>query len=114
MKILSLIITQKYFDEIITGTKKEEFREVKPTTEKKYVVLDEEGSIIDIIKYDAIQFYVGYNKNRDSALVEVIDAELREITDENGDPIYYDYKGEKNMMIEIIYSLGKNIRKTHQ
>ncbi len=34
MKTLNLIIKQVYFDQIINGTKTQEFREVKPTTIK--------------------------------------------------------------------------------
>jgi hypothetical protein len=107
MKVLDLIIKQVYFDQIISGEKKVETREVKPTTEKKYVILDEEGAITDIIQYDAIRLYVGYNKDRDSALVEVTGAELIEIIDDNDEPIYYDYKGVQNQLVEIEYSLGK-------
>ena len=36
MKILTLIIQQKWFDEIIKGNKKQEFRELRPRSEKKY------------------------------------------------------------------------------
>ena len=43
MKTLTLIIKQCYFDEIIKGTKKQEFREVKPTTVKRLLQLDKEG-----------------------------------------------------------------------
>lgn len=74
MKILNLIIKQVYFDAIIRGEKTQEFREVKPTTIKKLLQLDEEGyELLDEnenslpIQYDAIRFYVGYNKDRDSA-----------------------------------------------
>lgn len=112
MKVLQLIIKQNFFDEIIKGAKKQEFREVRPTTQKKYVVLDEEDAITDIIQYDAIQFFVGYNKDRDSALVEVVDAHLEEVVDESDKPIYYDYKGQQNQMIDIIYDLGKVIEKS--
>ena len=82
MNILTLIIKQKYFDEILAGTKTQEFREIRPNTQKKYCELDEEGyckeedGILIPRKYDAIQFYVGYNKNRASALVEVKDAHI--------------------------------------
>lgn len=78
MKILNLIIKQKYFDAIMAGRKVQEFREVRPTTIKKLLQLDEEGYEVEDeygnaqpIKYDAIRFFVGYNKDRDSALVEV-------------------------------------------
>ena len=107
MKILQLIIKQKYFDEILAGKKKIETREVIPTTEKKYVILDKDRAITDIIQYDAIRFFVGYNKDRETALVEVKDAHLEEVHDENDQPIFYDHKGEKNMMIDIVYELGE-------
>ena len=71
MKTLNLIIKQVYFDQIINGTKTQEFREVKPTTIKKLLQLDEDGYELEDekgnaipIHYDAIQFYVGYNKQR--------------------------------------------------
>lgn len=107
MKILTLIIKQKFFDQIISGEKTEETREILPTTQNKYVVLDKEDAITDIIEYDAIRFYVGYNKDRDTALVEVKGAMLEEVVDENDQPIYFDYKGQRNQMINIVYQLGK-------
>ena len=42
MKVLNLIIKQKYFDAILAGRKVQEFREVRPTTVKKYIELDED------------------------------------------------------------------------
>ena len=78
MKVLNLIIKQRYFDAIMCGQKVQEFREVKPTTIKKLLQLDEEGyEIIDEhgnsqpIKYDAIRFFVGYNKDRDYYICSV-------------------------------------------
>lgn len=88
MEILTLIIKQKYFDEILAGTKTQEFREIRPNTQKKYCELDEEGyckeedGILIPRKYDAIRFYVGYNKDRASALVEVKDARIELFEDE--------------------------------
>lgn len=112
MDILTLIIKQKWFDEIIKGTKKVETREIRPTTQKRHVILDEDDAIIDIIRYDAIRFYVGYNSDRDSALVEIKDVQLIEIVDENDNPVYYDYKGQKNQMINIEYQLGNILEKS--
>ncbi len=37
MRILNLIVKQVFFDQILAGTKKEEYRDVKPTTMKKYL-----------------------------------------------------------------------------
>lgn len=128
MKVLNLIIKQKWFDEILAGRKTEEYREVRPTTFKKYlkyVVNDKvydslddpelaplNGDFdfdVDVIKYDAIRFYVGYNKDRDSALVEVKDAFITFLTDENGEDLTYEYKGDIYVEAEMTYVLGKII-----
>ena len=78
-KVLTLIIKQKYFDEIIAGTKKQESREIKPSTERKYILFDEDGYPIEDenrnivpIQYDALLLYVGYKPDREAALVEVL------------------------------------------
>lgn len=120
MKILKLIVKQCYFDEIIKGTKKQEFREVKPTTIKRLVQLDkdgyeeedENGNAIPI-QYDALQLYVGYAKNRASALVEVKSAHCEIVTDEKGEPIIYEHGIDKNgepltwVAEQVVYNLGK-------
>ena len=116
MKILTLIIKQKYFYAILAGRKVQEFREVRPTTYAKYIEIDEEGyGKLDeqnnevAIKYDAIRFYVGYNKNRSTALVEVKDAYTRILVDETDTPIEYEYKGQKWIAEEVVYDLGRII-----
>lgn len=132
MKVLNLIIKQKYFDEILAGTKTEEFREVRPTTFKKYLrymvdgeefedlddvpdeprfnqYLDERGFDVNPIAYDALRLYVGYNKNRDSMLVEVTSVVLEHFVDEENNPIYYEYKGNEYVMSQMVYGLGKII-----
>ena len=115
-KVLTLIIKQKYFDAILSGRKVQEFREIRPTNEKKhvlidkdgYAVLDEEGNCIPV-KYDAIRFYVGYQKDRDTALVEVLSAYTEILCDDKGKPITYDYNGEEYWAERIVYNLGKVI-----
>ena len=120
MKVLNLIIKQKYFDAILAGRKVQEFREVRPTTIKKLLQLDEEGFEIEDaegnaqpIKYDAIQFYVGYNKDRDSALVEVLGAHCEIFVDENNEPIIYEHGRDKDgnplvwVVEQVVYNLGK-------
>ena len=120
MKVLNLIIKQKYFDAILAGRKVQEFREVRPTTIKKLLQLDEEGFEIEDadgnaqpIKYDAIQFYVGYNKDRDSALVEVKDEYCEIFLDENNEPIIYEDGTDKdgNPLVwvaeQVVFDLGK-------
>ena len=120
MKTLNLIIKQCFFDEIIKGTKKQEFREVKPTTIKRLVQLDKDGYEVEDengnaqpIKYDAIQFYVGYNKDRDNALVEVVGAHCEIFVDENNEPITYEHGRDKDgnplvwVVEQVVYNLGK-------
>ena len=120
MKILKLIIKQCFFDEIIKGTKKQEFREVKPTTIKRLLQLDKDGYEVEDengnaipIQYDALQLYVGYAKNRASALVEVKSAYCEIITDEKGEPIIYEHGTDENgepltwVVEQVVYNLGK-------
>lgn len=104
MKVLSLIINQKYFDQIISGEKKQESRLVLPTTEKRLVQLDEGNSIP--VEYDAIRFYVGYQKNRDSALVKIESAYIEKLFIEDNDNEFYD--DEVHFIAqEVIYNLGE-------
>lgn len=116
MKILTLIIKQKYFDAIIKGEKKQEFREVRPSSYKRLLEVDSEGEcVVDnnncaITKhYDAIRFFVGYNKDRDSALVEVKGSEMVLMTDEEDNIITYIHDGSEWAAAQVIYDLGKII-----
>ena len=120
MKVLNLIIKQRYFDAIMCGQKVQEFREVKPTTIKKLLKLDDEGyEILDEhgnsqpIEYDAIRFFVGYNKDRDSALVEVKSAYTEIFVDDKDEPIEFEVLNEQTGKVEywvaqqVVYNLGK-------
>ena len=126
MNVLTLSIKQKYFDEIITGTKTHEYREIRPANAKKYITylcdgkeyqadaeLPEEGDIeLKPIKYDAIKLLTGeYKGTRPYILVEVKDAEVVILTDENGEDIVYTYKGEEYLAAQIDYTLGKVLEK---
>lgn len=115
LKVLNLIIKQVYFDAILKGEKTEEYREIKPTTYKKLIVTDEEGNIAletnevntIAIEYDAIRFFVGYAKDRESALVEVKEAYTERFVDEDGEPISYDYNGIDWHAEQVVYVLGE-------
>lgn len=120
MKILNLIIKQRYFDAILAGRKVQEFREVRPTTVKKYIELDEDGYEREDeygnaipIKYDAIRFFVGYNADRDTALVEVVGVHTEVFVDEDDNPLMYEYGVDKNgepqvwVAEQVVYDLGK-------
>lgn len=119
MKVLNLIIKQIYFDAIIAGEKKQEFREIRPSSEAKYCELDEEGfakydeekGIFVPKKYDAIRFFVGYKKDRASALVKVNDANIELFVDEEGKFIELEQNGETYWASQIVYDLGEIIEK---
>lgn len=120
MKVLNLIIKQKYFDAILAGRKAQEFREVRPTNIKKLLQLDKDGYEVEDedgnaqpIKYDAIQFFVGYNKDRDSALVEVVGSHCEIFVNDKNEPITYEYGRDKEgkplvwVAEQVVYDLGK-------
>lgn len=118
---LYLTIKQVYFDQIVAGTKKEEYREIKDTTYKKYLACDENGYpdfddekiseddplLGDIcvcnngvypyypkdnLKY--LRLVVGYAKERDTALVEVTGITLQPMTGKDGNPARFHFNGE--------------------
>ena len=78
LKVLTLNIKKIYFDEIMNGTKKIEYRELKQTTLNKYTYIDESDGKRYLRRYDALRLFVGYNKDRESALVQVTDITYNE------------------------------------
>lgn len=72
-RILTLVIKKIYFDEIMSGEKEIEFRALKQTTLNKYTYLDPADGKRYLRRFDALRLYVGYHKERASALVEVKD-----------------------------------------
>ena len=73
MKVLTLNIKKMYFDEIMSGIKKIEYRELKQTSLNKYTYLDESDGKRYLRRYDALRLFVGYHEDRESALVQVTD-----------------------------------------
>lgn len=43
MKVLSLSIKENYFDDIVAGIKKDEFREIRPNNAARYVYYKADG-----------------------------------------------------------------------
>ena len=116
MNILTLSIKQKYFDEILSGTKTHEYREIRPINAKKYITylcggkeykvdeeLPEEGEVeLKPIKYDAIKLLTGaYSGKRPYIIVEVKNAEAVILTDEDGNDIVYPYQGEEYLAAQM-------------
>lgn len=126
MKILTLSIKQKYFNKILECEKPHEYREIRPTNAKKYITyfcngkeykayeeLPDDGEIeLKPVKYDAIKFLTGaYTGKRPYIIVEVKDEEVSILTDDNGDDIVYEYKGEEYLAAQIDYTLGEVLEK---
>lgn len=125
MKVLTLSIKQKYFDEILAGKKTVETREIRPTNSKKYIKyvcngkeydeedLPEEGDVeIVPIKYDAIKLLTGaYSGKRPYIVVECKGADVYLLTDEDGNDMTYEYNGKEYTAAQIDFHLGKVIEK---
>lgn len=126
---LYLTIKQVYFDQIISGDKKEEYREVKETTYKKFIETDDEGNVFfdnnlitekklsEYYAEDSLYIYndgvcpllpknnlfylslaVGYNKVRDTALVEVIDISFDIAKDNSGNEVRFNIDDSGNVV----------------
>lgn len=63
MKILHLTLNKKWFDMILSGDKKEEYREIKPYWQKRLMIISP--------AYTHVKFTNGYGKNRPSFIVEL-------------------------------------------
>ena len=128
MKILTLSIKQKYFDEILAGKKTHEYREIRPNNGKKYFRYENAGKLCEDVndipdddseirlvpvKYDAIKFLTGaYSGKRPYAIVEVKDADVVILTDDDGNDVEYEWTdGKTYLAAEMDYTLGKVIEK---
>ena len=78
MKVLTLNIKKQYFDQIMRREKKIEYRELKQTTLNRYTYIDEADGKRYLRRYDALRLFVGYHKDRESALVQVTDTTYNE------------------------------------
>jgi len=128
MNVLTLSIKQKYFDEIIAGTKTVETREIRPNNFKRYCRylhdgkeyinaedIPEDDKSIDVIpvKYDALKLLTGeYRGKRPYVVVEVKNAQVAFLDDEDGKEIVYEVDGKEYLAAVIDYELGKIIEKS--
>lgn len=110
MKILTLQIKKEYLDEILSGKKKEEFREIRPNNSKKYIeyfTASDGEEDVKPVKVDRIQFFNGYKPGRPEVIIEVKDAEIEYIVDQDGNPVEYEENGEFYLTAQMVYNLGK-------
>ena len=73
-EVLSLVIQRRFFDQIMSGEKTEEYRLIPETMPGRYTYKGEDGRRY-LRPFGRIRFAVGYHRNRDTALVEVKDIE---------------------------------------
>lgn len=117
---LTLSIKQVFFDEILAGKKTSEFREVTPTTLKRYVncVYNEddkdENSFLfyDLIPYKTITFYTGQFKGKRKGIkIECLGANVEHDEDDKGKNIFInDENGQPICPSAVIeYKLGEII-----
>lgn len=107
MKILTLRTNIRQLQKIASGKRKIETREIRPNTQGRYVVVDEEEAITGIIHYDAILF----QSFGASVLVKVTSVNMFEITDEDGKLLFYYSNGKRHQNINIDYTLGEIIKR---
>ena len=134
MNVLTLSIKQKYFDEILSGTKTKEYREVRPSNFAKYgrLVVPNPGGkeyeswddvpkdVIDSewglspVKYDALKLLTGaYKGKRPYFIVEVTSTDIYILADEDGNDIVIGEGTEDEYYAtQICYNLGKIIEKS--
>jgi hypothetical protein len=118
MRNLTLSIKQKYFDQIKSGEKTFEEREIRPNNVERYCLVDEEGFVLEDEKgepltrpYDTITFLTGaYSGTRPKMVVEVKESYVVILYDEDsGKVITYEHNGEEYAASIIHYELGKMI-----
>lgn len=105
---MNLSVSNQELTLIVKGKKLTETVEIHPLDQSRFVHIDAEGGIVGIVPYNAIAF----TSSTGSALVEVKGAKLYEVTNNHGDLLFYEYRGERQQQINLDYFLGEIIR-TH-
>ncbi|MDY3524950.1 hypothetical protein AWM67_08495 [Riemerella anatipestifer] len=70
-KQLYLVLTREWFNEILSGRKKEEYRAFTDFYIRRLAVIDKDGDLIDTRKYETVKFQMGYSKTAPQMIVEV-------------------------------------------
>jgi hypothetical protein len=99
---LNLVIKEKHLHEIVSGEKKEEYRDLTDRILKQVCNLDENGDAIDFKPIKALKLFAGYRTDRKFAVVEVDEIAIDAYLDENDNETDDEY---------FVFSLGKIIEK---
>ncbi|MCQ2294503.1 MAG: GIY-YIG nuclease family protein [Bacteroidales bacterium] len=73
LRVLTLPIERRYFDEIMSGEKTVEYRQLKQTTISRYTYLDPTDGKRYLRPYDVLRLGVGYATDRETALIQITD-----------------------------------------
>lgn len=122
MKVLTLSIKRKPFDDILSGKKDFERREIRPSNVTNYVSFIVDGKeyekeedvpegdsevMVKAKSYDRLKLVTGeYKGKRPYLLVEIRDARVEFLYDENGDFIIGTEKGKEYAIAHIVFELG--------
>ncbi|SDE15967.1 hypothetical protein [Riemerella columbipharyngis] len=112
MKVLTLQIKRHFLEQILSGEKTDEFRDILPKNEKKYckIVLHEDDNtyeVTEVVKYDAIRFFNGYKTDRPEVLIEIKNAFVDFEVDEEGVIEWEMEDGTIYPICCMVYQLGK-------
>lgn len=91
MKVLKLTLKKQWFDMILSGEKKEEYRKVKPFWEKRLIfnydeLIDELG-VVEFAEYDLVEFTHGYGNHRPKVTLECKGIEIGKGNPDWGAPL---------------------------
>lgn len=122
MKVLTLSIKRKPFDDILSGKKDFERREIRPSNVTNYVSFIVDGKeyekeedvpegdsevMVKAKSYDRLKLVTGeYKGKRPYLIVEIKDARVEFLYDENGDFIIGMEKGKEYAIAHIVFELG--------
>lgn len=82
-----------------------ETRDIRPQSAKKYIIEFEND--VEPGPYDTITFFAGYNKNRKTAVVKIISAEIILMADDQGKNFEFEYQGRMYVEAIIEYHLSE-------
>lgn len=110
MEILEMKTRKATFDAIQGGLLKSYSREIRPNTQSRYCVLDDDGYVVEQNgelqprNYDAIRFKCG----DEEYLCKIDDAHIV-LLEENGELVTYEENGEEYIAAEVVYALGEKL-----
>lgn len=116
MEILTLIIKQKFLTKSCQARKyknseKSGLQHKRNTASLTLMAIVSRKTVCYSLSITMLSSFVGYNKDRASALVEVKDAKIELFEDENHNLIEYTYQGEIYLAAQVVYDLGRIIEK---